>query len=247
MSGHLNQEEMILSYYGEASRGAHFEECQQCRAEYSRLAEVLDSVCTVPVPARPDNYGAEVWRRIEPLLDREPSRPVDIRAGWRRLAVPAAIAAMLVIAFQLGRYMPANQPTAEVATMEQEGSERVLDTALGAHLERSRMMLVDLVNSPDQARTNIAPERLVAEDLLESNRLYRQSAAQVGARGLEDTLDDLERILLEISHSPETVPADTIESLRKRIESLELLFRVRILESKIRGRRESAALPESSL
>lgn len=131
--------------------------------------------------------------------------------------------------------------------MEQEGSERVLDTALGAHLERSRMMLVDLVNSPDQARTNIATERLVAEDLLESNRLYRQSAAQVGAPGLEDTLDDLERILLEISHSPETVPADTIESLRKRIESLELLFRVRILESQIRGRRESAALPESSL
>ena len=247
MNGHFTQEELISIYYGEASPGAHFDECDQCRAEYSRLAEVLDSVRSVPTPARPDDYGAEVWRRIEPRLDREPSRPIDIRSGWRRFAVPAAIAAMLVIAFQLGRYMPANQPVAEVAVAEQRGSARVLDTALGSHLERSRMMLVDLVNSPDQARTNIAPERLVAEDLLESNRLYRQSAAQVRAPGLEETLDDLERILLEISHSPETVPAETIESLRKRIESLELLFRVRILESQIRGRRESAALPESSL
>jgi hypothetical protein len=90
-------------------------------------------------------------------------------------------------------------------------------------------------------------ERRLAEELLENNRLYRQTAAQVGEAGFEETLEDLERILLEISHSPDTVEASDIESLRRRIASLELLFRVRVLESQIRGRREAVLLPESSL
>jgi hypothetical protein len=245
MTGHLQQEELILLYYGEAPPSAHLRDCTACRAEYDRLVEVLESVRTLPVPEPPEDHGGRVWRSLEPRL----SAPVLSirRKSWQRFAIPAAIAAMLVIAFQLGRYMPAEQAPQTAAMPAPGGSERVLDTALGNHLERSRMVLVELVNSPESASMNISTERVMAEDLLEFNRLYRQSAAQAGDPYIEETLEDLERILLEITHSPDTVPAETIDSLRRRIESLELLFRVRVLESKIRGRRQAAPSPESSL
>jgi hypothetical protein len=170
------------------------------------------------------------------------------RPAWKRVAIPASIAAMLAIAFQLGRYMPAEPVVTTIVVQESEESAgRVLESQLGRHLERSRRVLVELVNSPDSPSWDISAERRMAEDLLENNRLYRQTANQVGQSGLEETLEDLERILLEISHSPDRVPAETLESLRRRIESLELLFRVRVLESQIRGRREAALLPESNL
>jgi hypothetical protein len=256
MNVHLSQEDLVSVYYGDEPANGHLRECADCRESLDQLTRVLDAVREVPEPARPADYSDRVWRNIEPRLDQQDApivlqpaaRPGSSRAGWRKFALPATIAAMLMIAFQLGRYMPVEKrEPGIVATSEQESGPRVLDTALGHHLERSRMILVELVNSPDRPKVNIAAERHVAEDLLESNRLYRQTASQVGEVGVEETLDDLERILLEICHSPDTVPAETIESLRKRLESLELLFRVRVLESQIRDRLESSALPESTL
>jgi hypothetical protein len=248
MSGHLNHDELVLVYYGEAGAGEHLESCDICRTEYERLALLLDSVRSVPAPLRPGDYEGRVWAALEPKLGVSLA-PIPFRhPAWKRVAIPASIAAMLVIAFQLGRYMPAEPDAPSVAVVEtEEGAGRVLESALGRHLERSRRVLIEVVNSPDSPNWDISAERLVAEDLLENNRLYRQTAAQVGQSGLEETLEDLERILLEISHSPDTVPAETLESLRRRIESLELLFRVRVLESQIRGRREAAQLPESNL
>jgi hypothetical protein len=206
---------------------------------------VLERVRAIPVPEPASAFPERLWSRIEPRLGGLP-RPIR-RPGWRRYAAPAAIAAMLVIAFQLGRYVPAERPPDTTALVQPEAGDRVLDTALGNHLERSRKVLAELVNSSGGASLDISAERLLAEDLLEYNRLYRQSAAQAGAASIENTLEDLERILLEVSHSPDTVPAGTLDSLRTRIESLELLFRVRVLESQIRGRRTAAPFPESSL
>jgi len=52
---------------------------------------------------------------------------------------------------------------------------------------------------------NIATEQRRAEDLLQENRLYRQTALQEGDTGLASVLDELERVLLDVAHSPEQV------------------------------------------
>ena len=123
-----------------------------------------------------------VWRRRPPVRMYE----------WRR---PLQLAAMLVIAFQLGRYMPTEpERPVVVITESPESAGNLLESELGRHLERSRRVLVELVNSPDAPSWNITAERETAEDLLENNRLYRQTASQVGQTGMEDTLEDLERI-----------------------------------------------------
>jgi hypothetical protein len=112
----------------------------------------------------------------------------------------------------------------------------VLIVAVGDHLERSQMVLVELMNTPAAATVNITGEQARAEDLVATNRLFRQTAAYAGDAALDDVLDDLERVLMEIVNGPAEVTADELNALRARIESRGILFRVRVLSSEIRER-----------
>ena len=65
------------------------------------------------------------------------------------------------------------------------------------------MVLAELSNAPDaKGKLDISDERQMAEELLDDNRLYRQTARTTGDTGVANVLDDLERVLIEIAHSP---------------------------------------------
>jgi hypothetical protein len=74
----------------------------------------------------------------------------------------------------------------------------------------------------------------MAEDLLDDNRLYRQTARTTGDNSMASVLDDLERVLLEIAHSPSEISSQQLNDLREQIESRGLLFKVRVLGSAAR-------------
>jgi hypothetical protein len=75
----------------------------------------------------------------------------------------------------------------------------------------------------------------MAEDLLDDNRLYRQTARNTGDKSVASVLDDLERVLLEIAHSPSEISSGQLSDLRQQIESRGLLFKVRVLGSEARN------------
>ncbi len=97
------------------------------------------------------------------------------------------------------------------------------------------MVLAELTNASDgKGKLDITDERQIAEQLLDDNRLYRQTARSTGDTAVASVLDDLERVLLEISHSPSEVSNDQLDALRQEIESRGLLFKVRVLGSQVR-------------
>ena len=55
-------------------------------------------------------------------------------------------------------------------------------------------------------------------------------------------LDELERNLLEVVHSPSQVTAANLDDVRQRIDAASLLFKVRVLGDELR-QRELAAPP----
>ena len=55
---------------------------------------------------------------------------------------------------------------------------------LGEHLDRSQMMLVELVSADDRESVDISGERARAEQLVSANRLYRQTAMATGDAGI---------------------------------------------------------------
>jgi hypothetical protein len=239
---HLDEERLILYYYGEgegrSESAAHLEGCEQCRAEFASLQRLLDSMNELPVPERDAAYGSEVWRRVEPRLERRGGKVAAFPA--RRWIGYAAAAAMLTVAFYAGRYSQQAHPgqvTVETAKeVSPQVRERILLVAVGDHLERSRMVLAELTNGEAPHEGDISKERDRAQDLLEENRLYRQTALQSGDSKTAGMLDELERVLAEVAHSPEKISSPELDRLRSRIEDQGLLFKVRVVESNIRER-----------
>lgn len=260
---HCSEEDLILHHYGDHGDARvvsdHLKACADCGEQFARLQRVLAAidVDTLPVPERSETYGREVWQRLRPRL---PAR----REGWLQRTLPdwqapqwamaGTFAVLLVAAFVAGRYSPrdaaapAPAPAAAANAPEEHVRERVLLIAVGDHLDRSQMVLAELVNASPagpaaaSASVDISGEQQWAQDLVASNRLYRQTAAQAGETNVETVLDELEPILLDIAHSPSSITADQLEILKERIEAQGLLFKIRVVESNVRARQRSTAL-----
>lgn len=227
---HITDEQFVLLYYGEAPDGAevesHLAGCEACRAGYRAVQAVLNTVDSAPVPDRGPEYGQAVWQRIEKRVHRRGSR-------WAHWWIWApAIAGLVVAAFLAGRF---SQPVPPSTASSGQVRERILLVAVGDHLDRSQMVLAELSNAPEgKGNVDISEERQRAEDLLDDNRLYRQTAGTAGNAGMVSVLDDLERVLIEIAHSPAEISSDQLEDLRRDIRDRGLLFKVRVLGTQVR-------------
>jgi hypothetical protein len=229
---HPSEEQFVLYYYGEgADVEEHIGGCEQCRASYQALQRVLNSVDSFPVPERAPDYENRVWASVEKKMVKK-SRWLSF--GWRPLFAAAAMALLVIGAFLAGHSW--QKPAArQIAANDPGVRERVLMVAVGDHLERSQMILVELANAgaPAAGRLDISYEQKTAEDLLESNRLYRQTAATNGDAATTALLEELERVLLEIAHSPSEVSARQLEELRRQIEDRGILFKVKVFGSQV--------------
>ncbi|MGA2328223.1 MAG: hypothetical protein ABSH05_18240 [Bryobacteraceae bacterium] len=241
---HLSEEQLVWHYYGEAEDAAgadeHLARCPECRQAYAALQRVLNLVDGAPAPGLGESYGREVWERLRPALPkRRRWLPLEFPRGW---AVVVATAALVALAFVAGRYSHRQEPIAQGGPPSQQVRDRVLLVAVGDHLERSQMVLAELVNTRPRAVVDISPERQIASDLVGENRLYRQTAAFSGETALASLLEELEPLLLEIARGPSRLTAIELERFRRRVESEGMLFKIRVVGSNVREREKDKEL-----
>jgi hypothetical protein len=243
---HLKEEELIAYREGVAERrttiSQHLSACEECRGELERIEAVLAALDTLPAPDPGADYGRHVWQRIAPRLSEKPGRWWQVWLEPRRLVAVGGVVVMIVAAFVAGRISKRGNAPDNIANQEQV-RERVLVVAVGEHLGHSERMLVELSNAapnnPKQKEVNISAEQRRAEDLLEENRMYRQTAMQEGDTGLASVLDELERVLLDVAHSPEEVTPAQLEAIQKKIEARGILFKVRVVNKELQQRQEA--------
>lgn len=247
---HLNDDDLILHYYGEMPSGeenraaSHLSACGDCQANYVKLQRVMAFVDSAPAVDAAPGFERVAWARLEPALHTP-------RRGWlswfvlspARLAFTAGIVLLIGAAFMAGR-MTRNGAGTAVAQSAEQVRERILLVDLGEHLDRSQMVLVELVSAPlsddSGGNVDISLEQSRAEQLVAANRLYRQTAASTGDAAMASVLDELERVLVDIAASPSTVSQEDLDSVRRRIDSKELLFKVRVVSSQVRDRQKAA-------
>jgi len=219
------------AYYGEldASRTPHLEQCPECAASFDRLKDILDSARDYSVPERGPGYGGEVWSRLLPQLAL--TKP---RRRWLQwwTAMPA-LATLVIVSFVTGMLVERQQANGISA----KARERVLLMAMSDHLERSQIVLAELLHSTGSV--DLSDEQDRARDLLEENRLLRVTAAHAGDKTHAALLDDLERVLLDIANSPSNASPADLEALQNRVENQDLLFKVRVTSADARQRGRS--------
>jgi hypothetical protein len=240
---HRTEEELIAFREGETKErmeiAAHLKECAECREELGRIEAVFEALDAMPVPDPGEDYGERVWQRIAPRLGERPTRWWETLIVPQRLAALGGVVALLILAFLAGRWTEPRIPAADQPDAAKV-RERVLVVAVGEHLGRTEMVLMELQNTPPQKgqkAINISEAQRRAGDLVEENRLYRQTALREGDQAMASTLDELERVLLDIANSPEEVTPVAFETIRKRIEQQGLLFKVRIVRQGLNERK----------
>jgi anti-sigma factor RsiW len=252
----------------------HLAACAECRANLATL-DRLFALMDAPVPEPGPAYEREMWARIQDRLTDEPHGFLDLRLGLGRWLLPqlglAAGVALLLIGllwFERPGGMPAGlrasapaggpgaSPATAVpmpvpATSQAEGAagirSRVLVSAVGDHLQRAELMLTELNNTDGHARGTIdlTDQQAWAEDLINENRLYRRSAADVNEDQIVAVLDDLERVLLEVAHAPAETTPERLDRLRMRLGTQDVLFKVRVVGAGMRDRQQVAAVVDS--
>jgi hypothetical protein len=101
--------------------------------------------------------------------------------------------------------------------------------------------LIELINTKTNGVVDISLERALARQLVDVNRLYRQSAARLGDAGMASVLEDLERTLIEISNSPSQLSSLEFAEFRQRIDTDDMLFKVKVVSSQVRAKEREAA------
>lgn len=221
-----------------ASMREHVAACSHCREALESFRGTIGLVNRAErVPELPDSYGRDVWRRVAGALPRKAPRTWPAFFAPQRLAFAGILALVLVATFLAGRFWRVEQR----APLSAGVRERILIVALGEHLERSQSVLIELANAPAGSPLDVTNEQARANDLVAANRLYRQTANQSGDRAVASVLEELERLLLDVAHGPSQLSPEELATLRQRIESQGVLFKVRVIGSNMRERGELPA------
>ena len=251
---HFTDDDLTLYHYGEGRRRhdieRHLESCPGCAATYREIAATLAMIAAPEVPERGDQYGLEIWQRIRHKLPE-----TGFSGFWGFSGFGLAAAALLMIgAFVGGRAWqrsatpaatsaanPSNpEHRGNVENHENRGRSQILFTSVADHLDRSERVLTDIMNAP---RGDISTAQRWANDLLDASRLYRQDAVDAGEGSVASVLDELERSLLEIVHSPSRISAADLDQIRRRIDAASLLFKVRVMSDELRTREDAPDRP----
>ena len=234
---HLTQEQIVLHFYGDADDSGqvaqHLANCAECREEFERVSALLSQIEPLEVPEPHESFEQKTWLNVR---DRLPDSRKSLLA--RLLSPPkwalAGVMAIIVAgAFLAGRYWPRhNAPGNPTSTDTAANIQRGLRLEVGDHLERSQILLIEIMHAEPGDHLDLSNEQARAQELLDSNRLYRESTLKSGDPAVSHTLDDLERVLAEIANGPSDLTAKDLERLRRQIQSQGLLFKIHVIESK---------------
>ncbi|MDQ3070480.1 MAG: hypothetical protein M3R55_12230, partial [Acidobacteriota bacterium] len=221
----------------------HLASCEGCRASFDQLRRVMETIDAAPVPEPGPSFERTVWARLAPAIDAQPRRAAWL--GWfsgPRLALVGGLAAVL-LAVGVVRYTADRMPADDITSARAADAlrESVMLTAVSDHIEQSQVVLVELANADARGGDlDVSLERVTADELVSSGRLYRETARQTGDLQLASLLDDLELVLVDIARGPEALSSEQLEEIRNQIEEQGLIFKLRVLAAEVKARQDSA-------
>lgn len=117
--------------------------------------------------------------------------------------------------------------------LSSDASRRVLLTNVSSHIETSQRLLTLVSNGDGDLSTDLEPRRQMIEELISFNRLYRRIAEQSDDTMLANVLQQMESVLLEISHTERSENDTEWKKVRERLDDTDLLFKLKVTDNRI--------------
>ncbi len=223
----------------------HLAGCASCRRELDGLRRTLSHFPEVrPDPAA--DCPPEFWQELIEAVDHR-LPPPSVRIPWSvrfaaiiqditgpalrpSLALGAVflLAVSIVATWQLFRHEPS--PAAVQMAAPAAIRPRPADIRVQNYLRKSRILLVGIANMPaaQDAQLNLKPEREASRALVREARYLLQQDIDPGS---ERVIEDMEKVLIELSNIREQSEIPELEIIRGGIERENLLFKIRITEA----------------
>jgi len=243
---HLTDNQLILLYYREPleepGMDGHLAACADCLARFESLTRLLAAVNHDDIPEPAGDFESRLTANVLAAArnQEERGKVLPFRRVTRFLAAGAALAACLILAFSVGRQLGRVE---EQALSSEHTQQRVLLTALGEHLGRSRVTLVELKNR-DVTDADLLELQAAAENLVTASRLFRAAAERAGEGQIAGVMEETERLLVRFSAATDGEARSELDGLRKRVDSRDLLFRLQVMEAQVE-KREMSLTPGS--
>lgn len=232
---HLGEEELLDLYCGEggSSAKAHMEVCPECSARYAKFKQDLAMIKPAAASKRSVDYGEQVWRVLRPGLTPYQKETSHGRAWaqWRAGALAVGCAMLLAAAFLGGRYWERIVTKKANSVGNTQAARRVVLVVLTDHLDQAERLLVELEHTESSDKAENTELQSDAQQLLASNRLYRDTARNIGDPGMASTLDQLEGVLAEVADGPNLTTAD-LKRVRTEMNIEGILFEIRVLRAR---------------
>lgn len=238
---HLTDNQLILLYYREPLEepglDGHLAACADCLARFESLTRLLAAVNHDDIPEPAGDFESRMTASVIAAAKNQEERGkiLPFRRVARFLAAGAALAACLILAFSVGRQLGRVE---EQALSSEQTQERVLLAALGEHLGRSRVTLVELKNR-EIADGDLLELQAAAENLVTASRLFRAAAERAGEGQIAGVMEETERLLVRFAAAPDAEARSELDGLRKRVDSRDLLFRLQVMEAQVEKREMS--------
>src|SRR5690242_20358342 len=124
---HLNEDDLVLHYYGEMPAAdeqrasTHLAACGDCQAHYTKLQRVMAFVDSAPAVDAPEGFERLAWARLEPALGS------STRGAWKwfvfspaTLALAAGVILLIGVSFTAGRLTRTAAPAGGAAPQSAE-------------------------------------------------------------------------------------------------------------------------------
>jgi len=241
---HLSDQELYaLSQSPGGGLPNHLRECQECSACFQEFVALLERAAGAAGTPRPaPDLTDRVWAAIRPSLpvyhpQTQGRRSSGVFTAWwpHGLVWAGALASLVLIgtSFWAGRLFEGRHRETNLALQAPPSQPgRVVLLVVHDHLDRSERLLVELDHVGHFARMDGRPLAREAVDLLEDNRLYRQTIAMSRDPALAQLLDRLDRVLVEVAHEPASLHGGDLARMREQMNLDGLLFELRVVRDR---------------
>jgi hypothetical protein len=220
----------------------HLRECQECATRFHEFVALLESAAGAAGTPRPaPDLNDRVWAAIRPSLPiyhpQTQGRPGSgvFTAWWpHRGGWAGALASLVLVgtAFWAGTLFERHRGTNLALEAQPSQPGRVVLLVVRDHLDRSERLLVELDHAGHFLPADGESFAREAADLLEDNRLYRQTASTSRDPALAQLLERLDRVLVEVAHEPASLHGGDLARMREQMNLDGLLFELRVVRDR---------------
>jgi hypothetical protein len=228
----------------------HLQGCSSCRSEFEKLQSTLKIMDLREQETLPEEFWIDFQQKLKSYLDQEekhkkpnivqlfsPLKKVRAIPKWTQYLAAAIL--LIAIGVFIGRYFnPGTYSPEPITQIENPSSSIVQPAAIDdrayRYLERSKILLLGIVNADPDAEEASAPdysrEKQVARGLIQEAAVLKDDLTDANRRKLYQLVSDLEVILLQIANLETQNDLPAVEMIRSGVDRRGILLKINLEE-----------------